>query len=79
MVAAMAKIEAADASTRDRADEQSKEELESIYAQGKTPFMVWYEKKMEAAASGDVDALRIVEEKRAQYEAHLNNLQNKKQ
>lgn len=74
-----AKIEAADAMTREQSEQQSKEELESIYAQGKTPFMVWYEKKMEAASSGDADALRIVEEKRAQYEAHLKNLQNKKQ
>lgn len=78
-VAENAKIEAADAMTREQSEEQSKAVLETIYAQGKTPFMVWYEKKMEAAASGDVDALRIVEEKRAQYEAHLNNLQNKKQ
>ena len=78
-VAENAKIEAADAMTREQSEEQSKAALETIYAQGKTPFMVWYEKKMEAAAAGDADALRIVEEKRAQYEAHLNNLKNKKQ
>lgn len=78
-VAENAKIEAADAASRDRADEQSKEELEIIYRQGKTPFMVWYEKKMADAASGDIDALRIVEEKKSQYEQHKLNLTNKKQ
>lgn len=79
MVAAAAKIEAADAANREQTEEQSKEELESIYAQGKTPFMVWYEKKMEDAASGDTDAQRIVKEKRAQYESHMNNIKTKKQ
>lgn len=77
--AAAAKIEAADAATREQSIEQSKEVLESIYAQGKTPFMVWYEKKMVDAASGDIDAQRIVNEKRAQYEAHSNNIKTKKQ
>ena len=76
MVAAAAKIEAADAATREQADEQSKQAIESIYEAGKTPFMVWYEKKMEAAAAGDADAQRIVNEKRAQYEAHKSNLKN---
>lgn len=79
MVAAVAKIEAADAATREQCEEQSKQAIESIYEAGKTPFMVWYEKKMEDAASGDTDAQRIVKEKRAQYESHMNNIKTKKQ
>lgn len=78
-VAENAKIEAADAMIREQSEEQSKAALESIYAQGKTPFMVWYEKKMADAAAGDIDALRIVEEKKSQYEQHKLNLTNKKQ
>lgn len=78
-VAENAKIEAADAATREHAEEQSKQAIESFYEAGKTPFMVWYEQKLEAAAAGDADAQRIVNEKRAQYEQHKLNLTNKKQ
>lgn len=51
-----------------------RQEVATIYDQGKTPFMVWYEQKMVLAANGDQDAQRIIDEKRAQYESHCNNL-----
>lgn len=58
-------------------EDQDKIKIQAIYDQGKTPFMEWYEKKLEDAAHGDADAQRIVNEKRAQYEAHKSNLKNK--
>lgn len=77
--AAAAKIEAAAAAAREELRQQSKDDLEAIYKTGKTPFMAWYESKMAAAAAGDADAQRIVEEKRAQYEQHVNHLNQTKQ
>lgn len=77
--AAASKIEAAAAAARDELKQQSKEELNAIFETGKTPFMAWYESKMAAAAAGDADAQRIVEEKRAQYEQHKNHLNQTKQ
>lgn len=55
-------------------ESQERQEVATIYDQGKTPFMVWYEQKMALAANGDQDAQRIINEKRAQYEQHCNNL-----
>lgn len=77
--AAVAKIEAAAAAAREELNQQSKDDLEAIYKTGKTPFMAWYESKVKAAAAGDADALRIVEEKRAQYEQHRNQFNQQKQ
>lgn len=44
---------------------------------GKTDFMVYYEKQMALAATGDAEAQRIVELRKAQYEAHVSNIKNK--
>lgn len=78
-LSAAAKIEAAAAAARDELRQQSKEDLDAIYKMGKTPFMAWYESKQAAAAAGDADAQRIVEEKRAQYEQHRNQFNHQKQ
>lgn len=56
---------------------QERDEVATMYDQDKTPFMVWYESKQLLAAQGDQDAIRIVNEKRSQYEDHVRNLKNK--
>lgn len=63
-----------DQTEQESKESQDREELASIYDKNKTPFMVWYEEKMILAAQGDNDAIRIVKEKRQQYEAHKSNL-----
>lgn len=68
--------DAANQANQDRHEEQEKEKIQAIYDQGKTPFMEWYEKKIQDAAHGDADAQRIVNEHRATYEAHKSNLKN---
>lgn len=76
VAATVATIEATDREAQNKAREADKNEINKIYEQGKTPFMAYYEEKMRLAAAGDIDAQRIVNEKRAQYEAHKSNLKN---
>jgi len=52
---------------------EKKRELETrkwqkLRAQGKTPFMVYYEKMMKDAAAGDMEAAEIVRKRRQAYE-----------
>lgn len=61
---------------QERKEAAEKDVISEIYDQGKTPFMLWYEQKLELAAAGDEDAKRIVREKRDQYESHKSNLKN---
>lgn len=68
--------DAARQANQEQAEDKEKAKIQAIYDQGKTPFMEWYEKKIQEAADGDADALRIVNDKRAQYEAHKSNLKN---
>lgn len=72
-----ATMEASRSEEQEHHDQEEKAKVQAIYDQGKTPFMEWYEKKLNDAAHGDADAQRIVNEKRAQYEAHKSNLKNK--
>lgn len=65
-----------DQAEQETKESQDREKINSIYEQNKTPFMVWYESKMILAEQGDQDAIRIIKEKRHQYEAHLSNLKN---
>lgn len=69
----------------ERAAQERREELEAADLErrhqqaqaGKTDFMVYYEQQVSKAAAGDEAAQRIVDSRRAQYEAHVNNLKNK--
>lgn len=42
---------------------------------GKTEFMVYYEDLMKRAEAGDVDAARLVQQRRSIYEAHKRDLE----
>lgn len=48
-------------------------------AQGKTPYMVYYESQMVKAAAGDVDAQRVVDRQRKVYEHHKQAMLSKNQ
>lgn len=72
----IAALETVRQSNQERKEAAEKDVISEIYDQGKTPFMLWYEQKVQLANAGDVDAQRIVNEKRAQYEAHKSNLKN---
>lgn len=67
--------ERADARQREAEELEAakKRELETrkwqkLRAQGKTPFMVYYEKMMKDAAAGDMEAAEIVRKRRQAYE-----------
>lgn len=68
--------------TRAQAIEQAAQDahniVDQIYESGKTPFMVYFEKREAEAAAGDRDAARYVEENRATYLAHQSNIKNKR-
>lgn len=59
-----------DTAIREQEREADRATAASYYDAGKTPFMAYYESKLAAAAQGDLDAARIVKEKRAQYLEH---------
>lgn len=61
--------EAADIERERQADEQ-REQRERLRASGKTTFMLCYEKKLEAANAGDLDAAAYCEHWRKVYEQH---------
>lgn len=48
--------------------EQETRKWQKLRAQGKTPFMVYYEQMMKAAAAGDMEAAEIVRKRRQAYE-----------
>lgn len=48
--------------------EQETRKWQKLRAQGKTPFMVYYEKMMKDAAAGDMEAAEIVRKRRQAYE-----------
>lgn len=49
----------------------------AMEAQGKTPYMVYYEAQLVKAAAGDVDAQRVVERQRKVYEQHKKAMESK--
>lgn len=74
-----AKQQAADAEkARQKAEREAREReaaaqaasRQTLEMQGKTQFMVYYESLEKRAQAGDVDALRLMERHRAQYEEH---------
>lgn len=48
--------------------------IEEMHKRGKTPFMVYYEQKLEMAKAGDAEALAAVERYRKTYEQHQQNM-----
>ena len=70
---------AAQDADREAQDAQRAREVESLRAAGKTPYMVYYESKMEAARNGDLEAAEIVRRNRHIYEAHRKKIEEEKQ
>lgn len=57
---------------------ENQEKNEQIYAQGKTPFMLYYEGLLTKAAAGDIEAKELVERHRKTYEQHKANMNQNK-
>ena len=59
-----------EADEQEREDERARErrKIMKLRAQGKTPFMVYFEKMEAAAAAGDIEAAEIVRKRRVAYE-----------
>lgn len=53
---------------RERQAEIERQRREQLHASGTNDFIIYYEQKMQEAASGDLDAQRAVERHRATYE-----------
>lgn len=63
---------------REAQAEEQRKHREELERSGKTDFMVWYEKKLELAAAGDVDAQRAVAKNKAVYDAHRSSMAQRK-
>lgn len=57
---------------RQNEEKKQREELEKL---GKTPYMIYYESKLEAARNGDLEAAKIVERNREIYESHKKQIE----
>lgn len=55
---------------RERDEEIHRRLREKAYESGKTPFMVFFEKQMEKAAAGDLEAQESVKRNQKIYDAH---------
>lgn len=58
------------AEERDAREAQERAQRSELERQGKTQFMVWYEERMKAAESGDIDAIETVRKYKSTYDAH---------
>lgn len=58
----------ADEQEREQERARERRKIEKLRAQGKTPFMVYYENMQKAAAAGDMEAAEIVRKRRQAYE-----------
>lgn len=54
--------------TREEAHDDNRRQLEAIWAQGKSSWMVFYENRQRLAQSGDQEAAKWCERNRQQYE-----------
>lgn len=59
-------------------EREERRQREKLLESGKTQFMLYYEQKLKEAASGDPDAQRIVDKRRAQYEQQCAEIQQNK-
>lgn len=50
---------------------------EKQFAEGKNPYMIWYEQQMKKAAAGDIEAQKSVERNRKTYEQHVQSMKQK--
>lgn len=57
----------ADEARKERQREQEAEKREQLRSEGKTEFIVYFEKKIEDANKGDLEAARIVNQRKAIY------------
>lgn len=62
---------------QERKENQERQAQAALAEQGKTPFMAYYEGLVEKAASGDMDAARLVKKHEATYEQHRKKMEEK--
>lgn len=60
---------------REARENVEKKQREAMEQSGKTPYMIYYESKLEAARNGDLEAAKIVERNREIYEAHKQRIE----
>lgn len=66
---------AAQEAERDAQRAKRAREVEVLRSAGKTPYMVYYESKVEAARNGDLEAAEIVRKNRHIYEQHKKKIE----
>lgn len=62
---------------QERKENQERQAQAALAEQGKTPFMAYYEGLVEKAATGDMEAARLVKKHEATYNQHRQKMQEK--